>query len=66
VAYDLFICFIYLPYVSILLSRPRNSKQWLEYQQCWENQSYRIVGIGDLHTISLINVYKRLIHAAIQ
>jgi len=45
---------------------PRNSKQWLQYQQCRENYNFRIDGLENLDTISLINVYERLIHVAIR
>jgi hypothetical protein len=54
-----FLCFDSLLWLS-------NCKQWLEHQQCWENQSFRIDSLGDLDTISLIDVYERLIHDAIQ
>jgi hypothetical protein len=41
-------------------------KQFLEYQQWCANHIYRIDGLEDLDIISLIDVYKRLIHPAIQ
>ena len=62
----LFERFVYLSCVSIFLLMPRNCKQWLQYQQCWENHKFRIDGLEDLDTISLIDVYEWLIHVAIQ
>ena len=62
----LFERFVYLSCVSIFLLMPRNYKQWLQCQQCRENYNFRIDGLEDLDTISLIDVYERLIYVAIQ
>jgi hypothetical protein len=59
--FSLYVLFIFLLFLFFI-----NCKQWLVYQQCWENNSFRINGLEDLETISLIDVYERLIHAAIQ
>jgi hypothetical protein len=44
---------------------PRNSKRWLKYLQFCA-KSFRNNGLEDLDTVSLVDVYDRLIHAAIE
>jgi hypothetical protein len=61
-AFVFIVCFIIL--VSIALLRPRDSTQWQEHQS--RGHIVKIDGLEDLDTISLIDVYERLIHAAIQ
>jgi hypothetical protein len=59
--------YIYLKSINReLFQLHRNCEQSVEYQQHCANHSFRIVGLEDLETISLIDVYKRPIHAAIQ
>jgi len=43
-----------------------NCKHWLKFQQSWANHCFRIDGLEHLDTISLIDVYELMIHAAIQ
>jgi len=57
-------CLSFLCFNSLF--RPRNCKHWLEYQQCFVNNRFRIEGLVDLDTISFIDVFERLIHATIQ
>ena len=64
-AYVLFEHFLSFLCFDFLL-RSSNCKQWLLYQQRWENQKFRSDGLEDLDTISLIDMYERLIHAVIQ
>ena len=47
VAYVLFLSLVCHTYVSIEISRPRNCKQWLEYQQCWSNHYFGIDGLSN-------------------
>ena len=63
-------CFVYTFCLSIVgfnfLFQPCNCKHGLKYRQSWANHSFTIDGLENLDTISLIDVYERLIYAAIQ
>jgi hypothetical protein len=56
--------FHFLDFTNIL--RPHNIRQLLKYQQYCAYHIFRNVSLKHLDTIPLIDVYERLIHAAIQ